>query len=217
MAQHSDVSHRQQKRRAERIDGAGATFASGPAVSTVTPPREIIKAAAPPVEGFQWNNIDLGPELPMSVFTSMEVWQPERIGALAIYCSDGRWGEAFDEFCHKRLQIPRYDRLAIAGGPAWLTGLDGQGDDLRQALRQQLSFLVKVHELERIVLINHHGCAVYRERLQLGPDECLPKQMDDLRMATATLHGWFPDVRVEAYLAMRRGSHLSFHWLNPPT
>src|SRR5215470_13688574 len=71
-------------------------------------------------EQIPWARIELGPELPIAVFTSAEVWHPERIGALAIYCSDGRWGEAFDEFCHKHLQIPRYDRMAIAGGPAWL-------------------------------------------------------------------------------------------------
>jgi hypothetical protein len=32
-------------------------------------------------------------------------WHAERIGALAVYCSDGRWGEAFDEFCHRHLQL----------------------------------------------------------------------------------------------------------------
>ena len=69
--------------------------------------------------------IDLGPDLPLAVFTSTEHWHPERIGALAIYCSDGRWGEAFDEFCHRHLQIPRYDRLAVAGGPAWLAPREG--------------------------------------------------------------------------------------------
>ena len=35
------------------------------------------------------------------------------------YCSDGRWGEAFDEFCHAGLGLPRYDRFAVPGGPAW--------------------------------------------------------------------------------------------------
>ncbi|HEU4752026.1 MAG TPA: hypothetical protein VFU47_02880, partial [Armatimonadota bacterium] len=54
-------------------------------------------------------------------FTSRETWNPERIGALAIYCSDGRWGEAFDEFCHRGLGLPRYDRFAVPGGPVWLT------------------------------------------------------------------------------------------------
>src|SRR5216684_6371639 len=63
---------------------------------------------------------ELAPDLPGPVFYCTESWHAERIGAGAIYCSDGRWGEAFDEFCHRHLQIPRYDRLAVAGGPAWL-------------------------------------------------------------------------------------------------
>src|SRR5713101_8715381 len=98
-----------------------------------------------------WTTIKLGPELPMAVFTSTEAWNPERIGALALYCSDGRWGEAFDEFCHKRLQIPRYDRLAVAGGPAWLVSQDKDPCGLVDAAREQLSLLVRVHEVERIV------------------------------------------------------------------
>jgi len=53
-------------------------------------------------------------------FISTHLWNPERIGAIAIYCSDGRWGEAFDEFCHEGLHIPRYDRFAVPGGPLWL-------------------------------------------------------------------------------------------------
>ena len=73
--------------------------------------------------GTPWARVDLGPPLPMPVYTAHETWNPERIGALALYCSDGRWGEAFDEFCHKRLLIPRYDRWAVPGGPAQATRL----------------------------------------------------------------------------------------------
>jgi len=57
-------------------------------------------------------------------FISTHPWNPERIGAMAIYCSDGRWGEAFDEFCHEGLRIPRYDRFAVPGGPLWLVMRD---------------------------------------------------------------------------------------------
>src|SRR5438128_470117 len=64
--------------------------------------------------------------LPPQRFVSGEEWNPQRIGALAMYCSDGRWGDAFDEFCHRSLQIPRYDRFAVPGGPAWLTEGAGQ-------------------------------------------------------------------------------------------
>src|SRR5437867_11585906 len=113
---------------------------------------------------FNLDTIELAPDLPVSVFTSMEPWNHERIGALALYCSDGRWGEAFDEFCHRHLQIPRYDRWAMPGGPAWLAGQPN--DPLVQAARVQLDFLVKAHELEKIVLITHFGCAWYAQKLQ---------------------------------------------------
>jgi hypothetical protein len=157
-----------------------------------------------------WASVDLGPALPMGVYTCHETWNPERIGALALYCSDGRWGEAFDEFCHKRLLIPRYDRWAVPGGPAWLV-TRANNADLFRATREQVDFLVRVHELERIVLITHFGCAFYRELLGEPPERCLPTQLDELRAVKQTLRTWFPQIQVEAYLAMQRGRCLSFH------
>jgi hypothetical protein len=160
--------------------------------------------------GLDSPGIELGPELPCPVFTSTEPWHPERIGALALYCSDGRWGDAFDEFCHRHLLIPRYDRWAVPGGPAWLTA----GDDepaLSQAARSQIDFLVRAHELEHIVLITHFGCAYYSQRLGKTPRECLAAQIEDVRAAAGTLRGWYPQLRLNAYLAMRTGNCLTFH------
>ena len=159
-----------------------------------------------------WAAVDLGPSLPMPVFTSTERWNPERIGALALYCSDGRWGEAFDEFCHRRLLIPRYDRWAVPGGPAWLLPR-GKGRDFSQTTREQLDFLIRVHELERIVLISHYGCAFYAELCGRDPEGCVPVQLQEMRDGTALLKRWFPELAVEAYLAMRRGNNLTFHAL----
>lgn len=154
----------------------------------------------------------LGPDLPMSVYYAAERWHAERIGALALYCSDGRWGEAFDEFCHKHLHIPRYDRWAVPGGPAWLVSHDGDRAPI-QAARTQLDFLVRIHEIEQIVLIAHYGCAVYCHRLDRSPEECLPTQLGDVRTAAHVLADWYPQVGVKSYLAMRRESCLSFHEL----
>jgi hypothetical protein len=143
-------------------------------------------------------------------FTSTGLWDPERVGALVLYCSDGRWGEAFDEFCHRRLLIPRYDRWAVPGGPACLLPGDS-GDGFCQGAWEQLGFLVRAHEVRRAVLIAHYGCAYYAEVLGQGPDDCLPAQAEDLRTAAAALREWFRGISVEAYLAMRRGVRLSFH------
>lgn len=163
--------------------------------------------------GPTWSTVDLGPELPIAVFTSTDAWHPERIGALALYCSDGRWGEAFDEFCHHCLHIPRYDRWATPGGPAWLAQRDTHRD-FYQPAREQLEFLIRAHELERIVLITHYGCAFYTELMRKEPDECFPIQLKDVHTAARVLRQEFPSIRVETYLAMRRGKCLSFHVLD---
>jgi hypothetical protein len=159
-----------------------------------------------------WSSLEMGPHLPLPVFTSTEYWHPERIGALALYCSDGRWGEAFDEFCHKHLLIPRYDRWAVPGGPAWLAPHDNE-QGCFEAARSQLDFLVHAHELDRVVLITHYGCAYYSHRLDKSPEECLAVQKEDIRTAAATLRRWYSAIRVQAYLAMRTGNCLSFHGL----
>jgi hypothetical protein len=152
---------------------------------------------------------ELSHRLPMAAYHAAERWHPERIGALALYCSDGRWGEAFDEFCHRHLQIPRYDRFAMPGGPAWLAL--PPSDPLVLSTRGQLDFLVKAHELERIVLITHFGCAWYSDKLKQSAEDCLEAQFDDVRRAAATLRGWYLGLAVDAYLAMRLNEWLSFH------
>lgn len=146
--------------------------------------------------------VDWGVELPRALFVSEERWHSERIGALALYCSDGRWGDAFDDFCHHHLLIPRYDRWAVPGGPAWLAVSD-DSQEFARAAREQLDFLAHAQKLNRIVLITHFGCAVYADRLKRPADQCLPSQIDDVRMAAETLRAAYPGIRVEAYLAMR--------------
>jgi len=144
-------------------------------------------------------------------FISTHVWNPERIRALAIYCSDGRWGRAFDEFCHEALRIPRYDRFAVPGGPLWLVMRDVSLMIPHSAARDQLQFLVKAHQLDRIVLFGHEGCAYYSHLLGSDPEVCLVAQQDDLREAAKTLVKWFPAITVEAYMARRTEQRLSFH------
>ena len=157
--------------------------------------------------------IELGPHLPMPVYHATERWHGDRIGTLALYCSDGRWGEAFDEFCHRHLQVPRYDRWAVPGGPSWLAGYP-EDAGLLDAARTQLDFLVRVHDLERVVLITHYGCAWYAERFGGEADQCLATQVADSERAAATLQSWYPSLQVDAYLAMRTHHWFSFHQLD---
>src|SRR5262249_30830925 len=98
------------------------------------------------------------------IFTSTVPFEAERIAAVAITCSDGRYGDQFDEFMHRHLGLPRYDRLAIPGGAAWLGWRSSASLGHYGLLSDQLDFLVQVHDLRRAVLIAHYRCAYYLRR-----------------------------------------------------
>jgi hypothetical protein len=158
--------------------------------------------------------------LPPERFKATELFDPKRIGAVVMYCSDGRWGDAFDEFCRRSLQIPRYDRFAVPGGPAWLTIAQAQKkeDDcpsleasLSRSAWENLGLLVRVHELSRIVLVAHYGCAFYVERYKKPADDVLPIQLADLQRARNAVRERFPRLTVETYMAMRHDERLCFH------
>src|SRR5260370_33333513 len=143
-------------------------------------------------------------------FISTHPWNPARSGAMASYCSVGRWGEAFDEFRHEGLSSPRYDRFAVPGGPLWLVMRDVSLMIPHSAARDQLHFLVKAHQIERIVLFGHYGCAYYAHLLGQDPVRCLAAQEEDLHAAMKELRRWFTEMQVEAYMAMRNAECLSF-------
>jgi hypothetical protein len=127
----------------------------------------------------------------------------KRIHAAAIYCSDGRFGEHFDEFLHNGLRLPRYDRLAVPGGAACLAGhfLACREED---GLSEQLRFLIRAHGLERLVLIAHQDCAFYRERLHVPPAQLETRQAEDIRVAIERVRSLARSLAVEAFFARKQ-------------
>jgi hypothetical protein len=125
-----------------------------------------------------------------------------RIRAAAVYCSDGRVGEHFDDFLQNGLNLPRYDRVALPGGPACLAAhpealLEEQG------VVDELKFLVEVHGLKRLVLISHQSCAFYTARLKLTEPRLELVQKADLVRAAAYVHRVTGLEQIEAYFARR--------------
>ncbi len=120
----------------------------------------------------------------MERYESRIPYESKRIGAGAIYCSDGRIGEHFDDFLQNGLGLPRYDRIALPGGPACLAG-HPQAHLEEQGVVDELRFLVEVHGLKRIVLIAHQGCAFYSGRLELKEPRLELVQRADLVRAAA--------------------------------
>lgn len=133
-------------------------------------------------------------------YTSRIAYVSERIHAAAVYCSDGRVGEHFDDFLTNGLQLPRYDRLAIPGGPACLAG-HTEAHLEEQGVVDELRFLVEAHGLERVVLIQHAGCAFYGARLHLPQPYLEPQQRIDLVKAAGFVRRVTGVKHIEGYFA----------------
>ena len=86
-------------------------------------------------------------------FISTIGWDQARIRAASIYCSDGRFGEQMDEFLHQGLGLPRYDRIAVPGGP-YVSGVlpevqdlfDRQSRELDRRKREEL-----LHQIQKVL------------------------------------------------------------------
>jgi hypothetical protein len=150
-----------------------------------------------------------------AVFVSSISFDEARTRAAALYCSDGRYGEQMDEFLHRRLELPRYDRLAVPGGPACLSGRLAVFWEGR-SIEQQLEFLYRVHGLERLVLVAHHSCAFYRDWLRVAPGDIEAQQIDDLTRASTVARRIAPQLIIEAYLARRKDSSVRFERVGLP-
>lgn len=147
-------------------------------------------------------------------FISSHPFHPERIHAVAMYCSDGRYGEQFDEFLHESLGLPRYDRMATPGGAACLAG---HFATYRQedATLDQIRFLVESHALDRVVLIAHESCGYYLRLLHTPPMDLRARQEWDLSRVAERLRGLHARLQVDAFYARVDGNHVAFDPVTP--
>ncbi|MBX7132534.1 MAG: hypothetical protein K1X67_07640 [Fimbriimonadaceae bacterium] len=143
------------------------------------------------------------------IFRSNEPYESSRIHAAAVYCSDGRLGNHFDDFIQQCLGLPRYDRVALPGGPASLLTYP-QVRLERQGILEELAFLAEAHGLTRIVLIAHSGCAFYRARLGLTEPGMEFVQRTDIGRAVALVHATTGVQQIEAYFARSEPDAVTF-------
>ena len=136
-------------------------------------------------------------------------YEASRMHAAAMYCSDGRVGEHFDDFLQNGLSLPRYDRLSLPGGPACLAG-HPQANLEEQGVVDELHFLVEVHKLTRVVLIAHQGCAYYSTRLALKEPRLELVQRADLVRAAAFVHRVTGLDAIEGYFARLNDGQVTF-------
>lgn len=145
-----------------------------------------------------------------NLFESGVEFGAERIAAIAVYCSDGRWNQHFDDFLTNGTNLSHYDRLTIPGGPGALADQPGVKATDRGALKE-LEFLVRAHELDRVILMQHVECAYYISILGIDPDAMEAKQSADLIAAAQNIREVTGVPRIDAYITKVAGGSVSFH------
>ncbi len=148
-------------------------------------------------------------ETPAPFFVSHRKFDPQRMQAAAVYCSDGRYGEQFDDLLQNALQLPRYDRVAVPGGAACLAR-HFQTYREEEGVAEQLRFLIAAHKLERVVLVAHEDCAFYLDRLHVSPLQLESQQREDMLKAIHRVHGLARHLRIEAFFARKRRGLVQF-------
>jgi hypothetical protein len=140
---------------------------------------------------------------------SLIPFDSNRIGAAAVYCSDGRFGEQVDDLLLNTLKLPRYDRLVVPGGAACLAGHFATYRE-EEGVAEQLRFLLTVHEVRQVILIAHQDCAYYTQWLHVPALQLEARQREDLGKAVRHVKRFGSDLEVQAYFARRQGDRVSF-------
>jgi hypothetical protein len=142
-------------------------------------------------------------------FRSLIRYDPERMHVAAVYCSDGRVGDHFDDFLQNGLGLPRYDRVTLPGGPASLAGY-AEARVAQEGAVDELRFLIEAHGLTRVVLIQHEACAFYTARLKVAARQIEPLQRADLVRAAYFIRHVTGLERIEGYFARRAPDAIVF-------
>ena len=140
-------------------------------------------------------------------------FRDEPIRNLAVYCSDGRFGDHVDELLHKRLEVGQFDRLVVPGGPAVLVEQAPCFFEM-QGLTRQLQFLVEAHPIRRVLLIGHEGCAFYLHHLHVPAQEVAARQRRDLEEAVGRVRQISAGLSVHAIFAHAEEARVRFELLD---
>ena len=122
---------------------------------------------------------------------------------LAIHCGDYRFQSAFHEFLSSALNLPSYDLMVIPGGPLTLAPVE-PFPQYHWATWNWTRFFVEIHQLRRLILIQHQDCGFYKSmsaHLHVPPDFLRLRQEDDLRRIRESLARELSQLAVDTHYA----------------
>lgn len=109
--------------------------------------------------------------------------------AVIVTCIDFRFQEYINIWISENFTTKSCDRIAVAGGV-----FDSE------YILKQISISKRLHQIKRVILINHEDCGAYGET---GTAE---KHAEDLKNASSKIRGQYPDLEVETFFLHLNGT-----------
>lgn len=128
---------------------------------------------------------------------------------LVVHCSDGRFSRQFNDFVVNHLGILRCDRVVVPGGPGALT-VERECEPEGMRVIDDVSMLCRVHEVDRVVLIQHDLCAYYLNCRGATEETLRGMQLEDMGYAVEIVRAATGIERVETYVARLVGRVVVF-------
>ena len=134
---------------------------------------------------------------------------------LAITCIDFRYAFANQEFINETLGLKdNYDHISIPGGIYNLVN-----PETRELLFSKFALSVKLHLVNRVVIISHKDCGAYGGSVTFGSEIAENENLcADLRNARALLIEKYPTLEVNLFLEslVKEGDELKVHFEKIP-
>ena len=127
---------------------------------------------------------------------------------LVINCVDFRIQKSICDWLEKRDLTGDYDHLCTAGGiqdlvrPCVLT---------TEALFKEITLSCNLHQVKRIILINHENCGAYGDALEAGSAKEQETHHADLSQAKALINEHWPQIEVETWFYQLNGEFIQLN------
>ncbi len=149
-----------------------------------------------------------GAGLVFAAWPNQYLWASGKAEALLLSCMDFRLLDETEQYMAGRGLRDRYDHMLLAG--ASLGALTERYPAWNDMFWQHLDMAVNLHEIGRIILLDHRDCGAYKaildEDLALEPTHEFAVHRSHLHRLDEQIREKYPDIDVELLLMDMNGS-----------
>lgn len=124
--------------------------------------------------------------------------------AVVLHCIDFRFHSFIRKFLVEKLNLQdKFDLVSVAGAVKDI--VRDERNVPKESILKQIEIAKRLHQIKRVILINHQNCGAYGPSLESGSEHEFETHSNDLKKARDFVLKEFPDLSVSLYFAKLNG------------